>query len=190
MLKSWQYQNQDKLVQIRAPSLTADLPFTKCVLPWRHWGTSTQPLFLGPLLKMYKLRLSLLKWLGQGRVLSKKWPNWDSNSVCLQSPVSFCLIIPQFYVRVVRQCQRSTMPSLWDRPGTCCFDFLSASLSFYSFEAHVSTAFLQMIWLKPSSLQSQLNHSFLYVVPAHLAGFWESRFLVHLSYVLWILTSI
>lgn len=104
--------------------------------------------------------------------------------------VLFCLIIPQFYVRVVRQCQRSTTPSLWDRPGTCCFDFLSASLSFYSFEAQISTACLQMIWLKPSSLQSQLNHSFLYVVPAHLAGFWESRFLVHLSYVLWVLTSI
>lgn len=121
----------------------------------------TQPLFFSLLFRISSLELRVEVTLSD---LSKVKCLMRSGRIGIpRQPISkalFCFSPPnptQWWT--VRQWQKSLTSSL---PGTglrtaILFFFLSPS--FHSFEEHVGTSFLQMIWFRLSSLQSQLSHT-------------------------------
>lgn len=167
MLKSWEHQNQDKLVQIRAPSLIAELTFTKCILHqkvrtahferWTNWSSD------------YENDLSKVKLPVKSSITGIRT---QSISKALFS------LPPQCYKPVSRP-GRPPLP-LW----TCCLVFLSLPLLLF-FQStrssiHASTALLSSddLRLLPHS------HNWIILPASHTS--WPCwvlrvhRFLLHL----------
>ena len=104
--------------------------------------------------------------------------HWTSREIPL-----FCFLLPTLCNGSWTMSKVYELLSSQDRPGTCRFAFFSA------FRSVIGTAFLQMIFFKPSSLHSQVSHTSCKLHQLTFLGSKCSQILSS-SLILWILTTI